>query len=83
MTIGGAGETRGGGGCPSALTDFTNAITLEPDNGENYRGRAEVHFSLKDYDSVIEDVTRAFELNPDNGENYFLAGLGAFLAEGL
>ncbi|MBS1964517.1 MAG: tetratricopeptide repeat protein, partial [Chloroflexi bacterium SZAS-1] len=57
-----------------ALTAFSAALELAPDNGKAYAGRGKVHYYLKDYQSAVADFRRAVDLQPEDGDNYLWYG---------
>jgi len=59
----------------SALTDFTKAIELQPENGNNYNWRGSTYYQMKEYSSALTDFTKAIELQPENEYNYYWRGV--------
>jgi tetratricopeptide (TPR) repeat protein len=57
-----------------ALTDLTNAITLNPGYQQAYFERGRVKDNIKDYAGAVEDYTSAIQLNPNDAASYFLRG---------
>ncbi len=47
-----------------AMDDYTAAIAIAPENAEAYRGRADAHFNLRDYDAAIADYDAALRRDP-------------------
>jgi len=47
-----------------AVTAYTQAIKLEPDNANHYFGRAGAHSGKKSYSAAIDDFTQAIRLDP-------------------
>ena len=48
------------------MTDFTQAIELDPSAGWIFRERGELHRQQGRFDDAIADFTRAVELNPSD-----------------
>ncbi|GFE70081.1 tetratricopeptide repeat protein [Chroococcus sp. FPU101] len=48
-----------------ALEDFTEAITLNPNNVENYYLRGNINYDLGHYQAAFQDFTKAININPD------------------
>jgi tetratricopeptide (TPR) repeat protein len=57
-----------------AITSFTSAIEINPENIEAYLQRGRAFKELKEFDKAITDFSKAIELDPDNPEGY--AGRG-------
>ena len=53
------------GDFPEAITGFTEAITLNPDNAAAYYNRGLVYAGSGDYESAIVDYDRVLEIHPD------------------
>jgi len=58
-----------------AITDFTKAIELQPENGDYYYRRGWSHLEAQDYPAALADFSKAIELQPDTGDNYYWRGL--------
>ena len=54
-----------------AISDFTKAIEINPNDALSYESRARARGRLKDYERSMKDVSKAIELNPKYGEAYF------------
>jgi Flp pilus assembly protein TadD len=52
-----------------AISDFTQVITINPNNAEAYNNRGTAYDGIKDYSSAIRDFTQAITINP----NYAMA----------
>lgn len=50
-----------------AMVDYQRAIEIAPDNAEAYRGRADAHFNLGNFDSAIADYDAALRRDPYDG----------------
>lgn len=57
------------------ISDFDNAINLNPNNPYIYYDRATLNASRKQYNAAIDDFTRAIEIEPNLAEAYFNRGL--------
>jgi len=55
-----------------AIADFREAICLQPDTADAYRGRGWAKHGLKDSQSSIADYSEAMRLQPDNINTYNL-----------
>ena len=53
-----------------AITEYTNAILLDPELVEAYVNRAIAYISKGQYDQAIADCNKAIELKPDIVEGY-------------
>ena len=49
-----------------AISDYTKALLISPNNALAYYSRAASKYSLKDYKGAIADNNKAIELNPTN-----------------
>lgn len=58
-----------------ATTDYTDAIALEPNNGNLRASRAMVYQKTHDWTHALEDAEKAIELNPGITANYQLRSL--------
>ncbi len=58
-----------------ALTDFENAIAINPNYLRAYTGRGNTYDSLKQYDQAIADYTHAITIDSKNVDAYFRRGL--------
>jgi tetratricopeptide (TPR) repeat protein len=57
-----------------ALTIWTEAIKLDPEDGQAYRCRARVHRELGDLGRAVADATEAVRIDPDDAEAYLIRG---------
>ncbi|MDB1090432.1 tetratricopeptide repeat protein, partial [Streptomyces sp. ACA25] len=57
---------RKAGNLDQALTDYTRAIELEPNDEYNHHWRGTTHHEAGNLDQALTDLTRAIELNPNN-----------------
>ena len=63
------GSARRAAGDPGgAVADLTAALTLEPDDGDVLKYRAEALTELDRRDEALADLTRAIELTPDEAD---------------
>ncbi len=53
-----------------AIACFTQAIKINPNNGNNYYNRGVAYGHMGDWDNAIADYTKAIELNPNDSEAY-------------
>jgi Tfp pilus assembly protein PilF len=58
-----------------AITDYTQALKLNPDDAEAYTNRGVVYADQGKYSEAIADYTQALKLNPDLAEAYNNRGL--------
>jgi tetratricopeptide (TPR) repeat protein len=66
------------GDTTSALSDLNKALEIAPDRDtayESYCHRAQVYYTMKEYDKAIADLNKSIELNDEYGEAYFHRGL--------
>lgn len=55
---------------PAAIDDFTQAITLRPNQAAYHFNRANAYMSQQAFDLALADYSRVIELEPDNSEAY-------------
>jgi tetratricopeptide (TPR) repeat protein len=53
-----------------AITDYTEAIRLDPTKGDYYYSRGRSWEKKHNYDKAIEDYTEAIRLNPMDADSY-------------
>ncbi len=58
----------------SAVSDFNEAIKLNPSDTSVYMNRGRVYSNKKNYDLAIEDYNKVIELNPKEAMAYFNRG---------
>ncbi len=58
----------------NSLSDFSRAIELQPEEGDNYYWRGRTHYQQKNYPAALTDFSRAIELQPEDGSNYYWRG---------
>jgi tetratricopeptide (TPR) repeat protein len=59
----------------AAITDFTEAIRLEPDVAAIYNRRGIAYHAKKEYDQAIADFTEAIRHKPDVARFYYSRGI--------
>ena len=57
-----------------AISDFTKAIEIDPNDGYAYRGRGIAKYRLQDYYGAISDCTKLIEINPNQADGYAIRG---------
>ena len=57
-----------------AITNFSEAIRIDPKFADAYVGRGNAYLYKKEYDAAMEDYNKALQLAPDNAGAY--AGRG-------
>lgn len=67
-----AGETKN---YEQALEFFNEAISLNPNISDGYRGRGFVYYYLKNYSQAISDCNKSIELNPTDEFSYNNRGI--------
>ena len=76
----GSGQMHATLGRPDlAARDFTNALSIKPDDSHAYNGRGMAKAALGRFDEALADFNRSLELNPQNPKAY--QGRGAALAD--
>jgi tetratricopeptide (TPR) repeat protein len=65
-----------------AISDFTEAIKLDPNYAIAYFDRGMVYDETKDYDKAISDYTQAIRLDPFNFDAYNNRGEGQKCSSG-
>jgi tetratricopeptide (TPR) repeat protein len=63
-----------GGDLKAALEDFTEALTLSPDNPAILLDRAQVHADLEQNDAALADCTEALRITPKSFQAYLQRG---------
>ena len=53
-----------------AISDFTRAIGIEPDDSDTYNNRGWCYKKLGLYENAISDFTRAIGIDPDDSDTY-------------
>jgi tetratricopeptide (TPR) repeat protein len=53
-----------------AISEYTEAIRLDPDSARAFALRADVYYDQKEYDEAIADYTRAINLGAKNAEAF-------------
>jgi len=54
-----------------AISDYTKAIEIYPNNASAYYNRGSAKADLKDFKGAISDYTKAIEINPNDSDAYF------------
>lgn len=76
-TIGKSKEAAGD--FEEAISNFSRAIELDPDNAENYRARGLIHLRYtRRYQEATADFGASTRIEPSNALNYSLRGLSRF-----
>jgi tetratricopeptide (TPR) repeat protein len=58
-----------------AISYFTKANTIDPENIHNLNKRAIAYYILQDYDKVLSDLDKIIQLDPLNSSAYYLKSL--------
>ncbi|CAB5199627.1 unnamed protein product [Rhizophagus irregularis] len=58
-----------------AISYFTKAYTIDPENIHNLNRRAITYCIIKEYDKVLSDLDRIIQLDPLNSSAYYLKSL--------
>ena len=53
-----------------AISDYTKAIELDPDDADTYYNRGNAKDNLKDHYGAISDYNKAIEIKPDYAKAY-------------
>jgi tetratricopeptide (TPR) repeat protein len=61
-----------------AISEYTEAIRLEPDYADAYTNRGNAYLENKDSDKAITDYTDVIRLKPDDPRAYFIRGLAHY-----
>ena len=59
----------------AALSDFTNAIKLNPNNADSYAWRGAMYAAIENYNASIKDLDTAIGINPNNANLYQWRGM--------
>ena len=62
------------GNYKGAISDFTEAIKINPKFGNAYYNGGLAKLNLKDYEGAISDFTEAIKINPQDGDAYYERG---------
>lgn len=57
-----------------AVSHYTAAIDLDPNNHALFSKRSSAHTSLQNYDAAVSDVKRSIQLKPTSAKGYRLLG---------
>jgi tetratricopeptide (TPR) repeat protein len=66
---------KGDGGHDKAIADWTDAISLKPDDAEAYCNRGKAYGEKGDYGKAIADYAEAIRLRPDFAKAYYNRGV--------
>ncbi|MCX5697998.1 MAG: tetratricopeptide repeat protein, partial [Candidatus Omnitrophica bacterium] len=66
------------GNFPQAISDFTKAIEINPNDAEAYYNRGLVYGTQGNFPQAISDFTKAIEINPNDAEAYYNRGLAYY-----
>jgi tetratricopeptide (TPR) repeat protein len=58
-----------------AVKDYNQAIQIDPNYTDAYKGRGDAHYFLKDYRAAIEDYTQVIRLAPDLADAYMIRAI--------
>jgi len=58
-----------------AVEAFSEAISLKPNDAENYRRRGNMYGAIREYDKALADLDKAIELDPKNADCYCSRGI--------
>ncbi|PSF34513.1 hypothetical protein C7H19_18985 [Aphanothece hegewaldii CCALA 016] len=58
-----------------ALEDFTEAITINHNNVENYYKRGIINYDLGHYQEAFQDLTEVIKFKPNDANNYYKRGI--------
>ncbi|PKK66546.1 TPR-like protein, partial [Rhizophagus irregularis] len=58
-----------------AISYFTKAYTIDPENIHNLNRRAITYYIIKEYDKVLSDLDKIIQLDPLNSSAYYLKSL--------
>ncbi|MDF5719733.1 MAG: tetratricopeptide repeat protein [Rhizonema sp. PD37] len=58
-----------------AVKDYTQAIKIDRNYTDAYKGLADAHYFLKDYKAAIEDYTHVIELAPNLADAYMIRAI--------
>ena len=64
-----------------AITDYTEAIRLDPKNAVDFSSRGNAYYARRDYDHAIADYDQAIRLDPKNAVVFSSRG-NAYYAKG-
>lgn len=73
ISLGGSKANQGD--YKGALTDYNQALLIDPNNVDAYFRRASTRYQLGDKQGSIEDFTHVLELSPDNAIAYYFRGV--------
>ena len=67
-------EKQNKGDSYGAISDFTKAIEINPQDADAYNNRGWIKEKLKVYNGAISDFTKAIEINPQDADAYYNRG---------
>lgn len=59
----------------NAISEYTKALELDPDDAMTYFNRGLIYYSMGDYHRAISDFSKTIELNPNRASTYYNRGL--------
>ncbi len=62
----------------AAITNYNQALKLQPDDAKIYYKRALVHYEIGDYEQAIEDYNQAIKINFNDAKAYSKRGLARY-----
>ncbi|MGC1310108.1 MAG: DnaJ domain-containing protein, partial [Phormidesmis sp.] len=62
----------------AAISDYTQAVKLDPQFAEAYLRRAQVHYLIKDDPSTLSDCQQAIALNSTEAKTYYYQGMARY-----
>ena len=68
-------EKQANGDLKGAVFDYTEALSLTPNDPQLYYNRAKAEWKIQAFDAVIRDYTEAISLNPGDAHAYYGRGL--------
>lgn len=66
----------------NAVSEFTKAIKLTPNNSKAYYNRGSVYFNCQKYYNAISDYSKVIKLEPNNSKAYYNRGTAYYYSKG-